>query len=132
VSLEAVPLSRLPHGEPARLLTAASVDPARGKALGVRDAGAADTSANEAGFFPQCFVIELMGQTAGLAIPGDVTGAYVASISGMRLRGSARRGERIDTEARLLRRIGSIFLFRCRATASGRSIAQGSIALRAL
>lgn len=132
MSLETVPLSRLPHGEPARLLTSASVDSAGGTARGVRDAGAADTSANDAGFLPQCLLVELMSQTAGLAMPGDVPGAYVASISGMRLRGSARRGERIDVEARLLRRLGRIYLFRCRATASGRSIAQGSIALRAL
>jgi 3-hydroxymyristoyl/3-hydroxydecanoyl-(acyl carrier protein) dehydratase len=126
-----VPLSALPHGEPARLLTDAFLDRAAGIARGVRDAGDLDAHANESGFLPQCLLVELMEQTAGLALPEGSGGAYVAAIKRMRLRRAARRGERVEIEARLLRRIGPVFLFSCRATASGRPLADGSIALRA-
>ncbi|HXI02075.1 MAG TPA: hypothetical protein VNI57_02755 [Candidatus Saccharimonadales bacterium] len=125
------PLSRLPHGPPARLLTGATLDPEGGLCLGVREPGLAHPAENPEGFLPGCLLVELMAQTAGLILPRESTGAYVAGIRRMRLLRAARGDDRVEVKARLDRRMGSLFLFDCRAEAAGRLLARGSITLRA-
>lgn len=73
-----------------------------------------------------------MAQTAGLILPEESTGAWVAGIKAMRLHRAALRGERVEVRARLDRRMGALFLFECRAESAGRLLARGSITLRAV
>jgi hypothetical protein len=125
-------LARLPHGEEARLLTAAWSEPGSGTARGVREPALPDARANGAGYLPQSLLVEMMGQTAGLALPSGSGGALVARIERLHLHRAARGGERVEVEARLVRQVGRVFVFRCRAESSGLLLAHGSIALRAL
>jgi len=113
------------------MLTSATVDHHDGIARGVRDAGPADPKANASGFLPQCLLVEMMAQTAGLALPEGNAGAFVAGVEKMHLHRAARAGARVEVEARLTRQVGRLFLFRCRAEAGGLMLAHGSIALRA-
>jgi hypothetical protein len=130
---EPIPLSRLPHGEAARLLTDASGDPVAGFVHGRREAARLAIAAPEesSGVLPDCLLIELMAQTAGLGLSeGDR--AVVASIPRLRLHRPARNGETIDVEARRGRRFGALFSFDCRATSGGALLAEGEIILRAM
>lgn len=124
-------IDRLPHTPPARLVTSAVMDPQGDACIGFRATGGADPLANEAGFLPSSLLIELMAQTAGLILPGESSGAWVAGLRNMRLHDGARGGEPVEVRARLERRMGSLFLFECRASSSGRLLATGSITLRA-
>jgi len=126
-SPEPIPLSRLPHGEAARLLTFADFDPASGVVHGRRDGRTREAPLD---FFPDCLLIELMAQTAGLGLP-EGGGAVIASIPRVRLHRAARAEETIDIEARRGRRLGSLFTFDCRATTAGELLAEGEIVLRA-
>jgi 3-hydroxymyristoyl/3-hydroxydecanoyl-(acyl carrier protein) dehydratase len=118
---EPISLARLPHGDEARLLTRATGDPGSGVVLGIRE---------PAGFLPRCLLIELMAQTAGLALPEEGGGGVVALIPRMRLHRDAAELETVAVEARLDRRFGAFFRFDCRATSGGDILADGTIVLR--
>jgi 3-hydroxymyristoyl/3-hydroxydecanoyl-(acyl carrier protein) dehydratase len=125
-------LRRLPHQPPALLLTSGSLDREGALARGVRDAGPDDPHCRATGFLPQALLVEIMNQTAGLLLPEETGVALVAGFRNLVIRGSARRGERIEALARTERRIGDLFLFRCRAEVSGVLLAEGTVILRAL
>lgn len=76
--------------------------------------------------------MEILNQTAGLLLPDETRLAMVAGLRGIRLHRAARIGERIQAEARLERRMGELYLFKCRAVASGELLAEGTVTLRAL
>jgi 3-hydroxymyristoyl/3-hydroxydecanoyl-(acyl carrier protein) dehydratase len=96
----------------------------------VREPDPTDLLANAAGFFPDSLLMELMAQTAGLLLPEESAGAYVAGIREMHLHRAARGDERVEVQARLNRNLGQIFILECRAEASGTLLAHGSIVLR--
>lgn len=129
---ESVSLDQLPHREQALLLTSAFRGPGEGVAHGVREAPAGSHPAESAGFLPQSLLVELMSQTAGLILPSGTGVAFVAGINRMQLLQAARTGQRVDVTARLERRLGPLFVFDCRAEATGELLASGSIVLRAL
>jgi len=129
---QAVSLDQLPHREQALLLTSAFRGPETGEAHGVREAPPGGHPAESAGFLPQCLLVELMSQTAGLVLPSGTGVAFVAGIQRMQLHEAARSGERVDVTARLERQLGALFVFDCRAESNGGLLARGSIVLRAL
>lgn len=90
-----------------------------------------DPAVNAGGFFPGCLLVELMAQTAGLLLPGEHAGAFVAGLRDIAFHDAAREGERLQVRARLARAMAPLFIFDCRAETSGRLLASGSITLRA-
>jgi len=120
-SPEAIPLSRLPHGEASILLSRALGDAAEGIVRGYRE---------PAGDLPACLLIELMAQTAGLALPPGAAGAVVAGIPRMRLHRDAGETDTIEVTATRGRRFGRLVRFECRATSRGDLLADGEIVLR--
>jgi len=94
-----------------------------------REAAADDPHANGSGVIPACLVIEMMAQTAGLILPEDVSAAYVAALSGVRLHRAPEAGETIDLEARLARRMGGLYQFDCSARTGTTPLADGTIVL---
>jgi len=127
---EPLALTRLPHGTPALLLTGAFAGPAAGIVRGIRRPDSPDPLANAAGFLPQCLLVEMMAQTAGLGLPDEARGAFVAGIRDLRWRRAAPAGAAVEVEARLERRLGPVFRFDCRARSGGLLLARGSITLR--
>jgi 3-hydroxymyristoyl/3-hydroxydecanoyl-(acyl carrier protein) dehydratase len=90
-----------------------------------------DPLLNAGGFFPGTLLVELMAQTAGLLLPGDNAGAFVAGLRDVAFHDAAREGESLEVRAVLDRSMGPLFIFDCRAETSGRILATGSITLRA-
>ncbi|MBI3447453.1 MAG: hypothetical protein HY049_00830 [Acidobacteria bacterium] len=127
---EAIPLSRLPHGPEAILLTAAARDAEAGVVRGFRErADHAPSLTTPDGFLPGCLLVELMAQTAGLGLP-EGGGAVVAAMTNVRLRREPASAERVDVKAHLDRHLGALYVFSCRASASGEILADGEITLR--
>lgn len=117
---DASSLARLPHGPGALLLTGASVDRGANVARGARDGAR----------LPQFLLIEMMCQTAGLALPEGFTGGLVAALDDVKMDRAPGEGL-LETEARLVRRLGSLFRFECSARDSGGVLARGAVVLRA-
>jgi len=127
---EAIPLSRLPHGPEAILLTEAVRDAEAGVVRGFRDPADRTPRVTTAdGFLPGCLLVELMAQTAGLGLPEGGC-AVVAGMTNVRVHRDASAAERIDVRARLHRSLGLLFVFSCRASADGEVLADGEITLR--
>lgn len=126
---EPIPLSNLPHGEEARLLTRAVLDTGSGVVRGFRETDPGRAPCASGAHFPAWQIIELMAQTAGLGLPPG-GGAVVAGISRMRLHRAALATDPVEVEAHLDRRLGPLFVFECRATSGGSLLAGGTIVLR--
>ena len=124
-------IDRLPHSRPALLLTDAQLEPGGVSCKGLRKITGRDPLVNPDGFFPDCLLVEMMAQTAGLILPVEHGGAYVAGMREISICDTAREGESLEVLARLNRSMGALFIFDCRAETSGRLLATGIITLRA-
>lgn len=124
-------LDRLPHAPPWLLATWARIEENGTECTGGREVAAPDPAANPHGFLPSSLLLELMAQIAGLVLPESSTGAYVAALRDVRWHAAARQGEPLTVRAKLHRRMGSLYLFECRAEARHETLATGTITLHA-
>jgi|GEM_PF-3106034 len=123
-----LPYEHLPHRQPFHMLDKAEMDEENRKAKGLRLITANDPVTCPDGSVPQAYIIEAMAQISGIA-SGRCGGSLFAGISDLSLHGTAVAGEVLELESSVERSMGSLFMFRAKASVSGKTIAEGGIML---
>jgi 3-hydroxyacyl-[acyl-carrier-protein] dehydratase len=102
--------SGLPHAYPFLLVDRILVREPERWAVTLRNLTCNDPLMNDDGHLPPALVVEVMAQTAGLAlVPGSNGGAtLLARVDRFRCRPPFRAGEQLLSIARVVRRLGSI------------------------
>ena len=97
-------------------------------AKGIKHITANDPAVPEEGVFPSVCVIEAMAQTSGIA-SAKKTGSLLAGLRNITFSGTAVTGDTLEIESIFEKNFSGLYLFTCRASVSGRTIAEGGILL---
>ncbi|HET9480995.1 MAG TPA: hypothetical protein VFP98_04495 [Candidatus Polarisedimenticolia bacterium] len=128
------PLDRLPHRGDARLPDRIVIVEAGLRVGSTRTVRGDEPWITGRGTMPPLMLVELMAQTGGLLIDEGAAGrgdyAVLAGLRRMHMHDSARAGETVTVECTLVRKLGDLYLVRCRGRADGRELAHGSLQLR--
>lgn len=122
------PFDVLPHRHPFIMPDAVVVVEEGRKAKGKKYLTGNDPVTGPDGTFPEVYIIETMAQVSGIA-SGRREPSMLAALSRMAFAGRACAGDLLEIESVLERKLGSLCIFSCRATVSGKTIAEGGVVL---
>lgn len=127
-------LDRLPHEGAARLPDEiVLLQPGR-RVVARRRLPRGSKLLNSSGNLPSVLLVEMMAQVGGLLVeqPEDGSGQYglLAGVKRMHLHDTASAGETVTVDCSLTRRMGDLYMIRCKGTIRGRPAAHGSVHIR--
>ncbi|MEW6108237.1 MAG: 3-hydroxyacyl-ACP dehydratase FabZ family protein [Nitrospirota bacterium] len=122
------PFDHLPHRQPFVMLDNAEVIEEGRHAKGIKLITVNDPAVLPGGIMPDIYIIEAMAQISGIA-GGRKESSRFAAIKNLNFSRTAYAGDTLELESIFEKKFSGLCMFRCRASVSGDTVAEGGIIL---